>query len=84
MCRNISTNQRYLCNCAENFVDLDLCEDYEQLGVCPTPSEYWENKERIHLDSKRVKSICEKCKEKKNEEKQISSQSQYIIQSDQH
>jgi hypothetical protein len=56
--------QRYLCGCVEENVDLDLCEDYEQLGECPTPPEAWDDKEPISLGSKRVKSKCKECKQK--------------------
>jgi hypothetical protein len=74
MCKNIRTNQRYLCGCNEESVDLDLCGDYEQYGECPTPPEYWEDREPINLGSKRGKSKCGECKKKEEEENQKETQ----------
>jgi len=75
MCKNIRTVQRYLCGHSEEDVDLDLCEDYEQLGECDAPPETWVNKEPINFGSKRVKSKCVECKaeEKRKAEQENKS-----------
>jgi len=70
MCQKTRTVQRYLCGHTEENVDLDLCEDYEQLGECPQPPEAWDNKGPVNFGSKRVKSKCAACKAEENKSKQ--------------
>lgn len=69
MCQKTRTTQRHLCGHVEQYISLDLCSDYEDEGQCETPPEYWADKEPINFGSKRVKSKCEECRKKEEEEK---------------